>query len=397
MLFQNLDNKKECIGVYLDGEIHKDIPYDKLTKTWRFSNRFHNTEVEFAQLYCEGKSLDEVCPEATRRQWDYISNKIKAFFTSFYEAKITPSDYCFYDLIPEPFLLEYCDVKNNITQAVLKGYPKPSNYDFMVELCSVLESISDYPLSVNHEALKAHLGSPKARSLWNWLQNNEPCIKYNPYGTVTGRLTTLKEGFPILTLHQDHRTVLTPSNDFFVELDFNAAELRTFVHLCGREQPQEDIHDWNAENIFRKGTTRDEAKKRIFAWLYNPNAIHKSAEAIYNRGEAIKKYYRDGFVHTPFGRKIPCDDKKCLNYLIQSTTSDLFLRRMIAVNKFLKENATSHIAFCIHDSLVIDLRKSEINLIPRIKEIFSSTDFGDFKTNVKAGRDFGSLKDLSWT
>ena len=70
---------------------------------------------------------------------------------------------------------------------------------------------------------------------------------------------------------------------------------------------------------------------------------------------------------------------------------------MIAVNKFLKESATSHIAFCIHDSLVVDLRKSEINLIPRIKEIFSSTDFGDFKTNVKAGRDFGSLKDLSWT
>ena len=38
MLFQTLDDKSECVGVYSNGELHfKDIP-DGLSKTWGYSN-----------------------------------------------------------------------------------------------------------------------------------------------------------------------------------------------------------------------------------------------------------------------------------------------------------------------------------------------------------------------
>ena len=38
---------------------------------------------------------------------------------SFKESKINLRDNCFYDLIPEKFLLEYCFIKNEITNQVI--------------------------------------------------------------------------------------------------------------------------------------------------------------------------------------------------------------------------------------------------------------------------------------
>ena len=64
-----------------------------------------------------------------------------------------------------------------------------------------------------------------------------------------------------LTMDRKYRRVIEPTNDFFVELDFNAAELRTLIALQGKNQPAEDIHEWNVKNVYRGLVTREEAKK----------------------------------------------------------------------------------------------------------------------------------------
>ena len=212
------------------------------------------------------------------------------------------------------------------------------------------------------------------------------------FGSKTGRLTTKKNSFPILNLDKNYRKILKPKNDWFVELDFNAAELRTFLALAGKQQPKEDIHDWNAKNIYN-GSTRDEAKKRIFAWLYNPESTDYLSSKAYNRAEVVKKYYDGSQVTTFFNRIIPSDDHHALNYIIQSTTSDLFLRKMIDLWKFLKDKK-SFIAFSVHDSLVIDMPSDERDLINQIVEIFSRTKFGDFKVNVSGGKNYGNMRKI---
>ena len=325
MLFQTLDDKQECVGVYIDGEIYYgDVP-EGLTGTWSYAPYLDGRDIDYAGLFCGGLDCGHVCPEALKDQWEEKTDKLKAFLRSFQESKVDLHENCFFELVPSRFLLEYCELKNKITQHVLDNYPKPKNYDFM-------------------------LGITK---LANQLRNQ----KVN------------------------------------LDLSFNAAELRTLLALSGQEQPEQDIHTWNAEHVYNGQVTRDEAKKRIFAWLYNPISKDKLSAGTYDRDSVLDKHWDGEQVRTFYDRIIPADKHHALNYIIQSTTSDTFLRRVLAVNKLLQEKR-SKIAFCIHDSLVLDFAHEDREELLSIVKEFSKTDLGTFKVNVQAGKNFGEMKEM---
>tara|TARA_R100001594_G_scaffold76463_1_gene111071 strand:- start:190 stop:1140 length:951 start_codon:yes stop_codon:yes gene_type:complete len=312
---------------------------------------------------------------------------------SFQEAKISLYDNCFYDLVPERFVLEYCDVKNEITKHILENYDKPKNYNFLVSLSKVLEDIKYRHLNLDFSGFD--FGSSRGRMFHKKIKHRDPYIVYDLFGSKTGRLTTKKNSFPILTMDKRYREVIKPKNDCFLELDFNSAEIRTFLALQELKQPKEDIHAWIGENVFKGQLTRDEVKKKFFAWLYNPEAINEKLEKIFDKDKILEKYW-DGYnVETPYSRKMEAGKKHALNYLIQSTTSDLFLRRMIDIWHLLKSR-TSHIAFCIHDSLVIDFSAEDKMLLQQIVDKFSDTELGTFKINMSVGKDFGNMRELEW-
>ena len=166
------------------------------------------------------------------------------------------------------------------------------------------------------------------------------------------------------------------------------------IGLLDKKQPREDIHNWNLNNVFRKIGTREEAKKRVFAWLYNPKSQDYLLNREYDRDSVLQKYYNGKEVTTFCDRTIETDDHHALNYIIQSTASDLFLRQMIKVWEYLRDKK-SNIAFCLHDSLVIDLHDEDENMIHEIKEIFAKTELGTFRVNVSGGKDFGNMKAMN--
>lgn len=391
LLFQTLDDKKECVAFYIEDRLTKEKPAN-LTKTWNYTNFLQNEDIEYASLYCHGQSLEEVCPEHLKAEWRRISSKLKAFLISIREAKINLNDLCFYDLVPQRFLFEFCDLKNKISENVFETYRRPKNYDFLSDLLKVTEEIRFQKLNIDITAMNGELATFRGRQFFKKISKTEPCIKYDIFGSKTGRLTTKKNSFPILNLDKNYRKILKPNNDWLVELDFNAAELRTLLALCGQQQPEEDIHEYNAKNIYGN-LTREEAKKRIFAWLYNPESTDRVSNGVYDREEVIKKYFNGSQVTTFFDRTIPSDKHHALNYIIQSTTSDLFLHKMIDLWKFLKHKK-SFVAFSVHDSLVIDMASDERDLINQIVKIFSRTKFGDFKVNVSVGKDFGNMRKI---
>ena len=396
MLFQLMDNKKQCLGYCAEGKLFFDdeLPED-LSCTWKYSPALatKRTRIEYASLYCAGLPMEQACPEHLHRRLETHSAKIKAFLRSFLEAKVSLEENCFFDLVPNKFLLNYYDVKNEITQHVLENYERPENYQFLVRLSAVLSDIRSQPLNIDLTSIRDQLHNLPAKNFVQKIKQSKPVCDYNIFGTRTGRLTTNKGTFPILTMDKKFRSVLKPTNDWFVELDFNAAEIRTVLSLCGQEQPDGDIHDWNIRHIYNGKPIRDEAKKKIFAWLYNPNSTDTAPNKYYDKTFLEYTYYADGAVTTPFGRRIEADPHHAINYLVQSASSDNTLKQMIRLHLLL-QNSKSFVAFTMHDSVVIDLAHEEKELIPLLAMTFSETALGNFEVNLSAGPDFGSMREI---
>ncbi len=394
LYFQTLDDKGECVGIYKDGELFfQETPQD-LARTWKYAEYLEDSDVEFASIYSGNSSLSDCCPSYLIDEWTDVEERLKAFYRSFVIAKVDLNQNCFFDLVPKKFLIRYCEIRNRITKYVFENWPKPDNYDFMVDLTKVLTRIRYQKMNIDLSALSAQAHLPKFRQAIKKYSQVRPYCHYNIRGTKTGRLTTLSDSFPIMTLDKDLRAMVKPTQDWFVELDFNAAELRTLMTLAGSKVPLEDLHTWNATNLFPPGTDRAEAKQRLFSWLYDEAKTNPTLARYYNRDRVRAKYWDGEKVTTHFGREIEVDEKRALNYIIQSTTADLVLRQLIKVYNFLKDKK-SFVSFTIHDNIVLDIPNEERYIIPEVIEIFSNTDLGKFLVNVKAGKDFGNLKELN--
>jgi len=393
MLFQALDDKKECVGVYAKGELFFDnLPKD-LSRTWNYSASIDNPGIEFAKVYVNGLGLTDICPEHLKQDYEKTDRKMKSFYKSFITAKVSLDEHCFYDLVPKRHLLEFFSIKNQICAWVFENYEKPENHDFLSKIMRMTSSISHQKFSIDLNELNRFLAEERVRAFRKRVSQSTQRVSYDVFGTVTGRLTTTKQSFPILTLDKKFRNIVKPSNDWLVEIDYNAAELRTLMGLSGNAQPKEDLHKWNVENVYNNSITRDEAKERFFAWLYNPDSKDSNAEKFYSRDDLIQRYYSEGFVQTPMGRKIEVEEKKALNYLIQSTSSDIFLNSAYNVWRLLQDKR-SEIRFLIHDSILLDLSEEDKQLLPQIIDEFSKTPLGNYKVGVSVGKSYGEMRKI---
>jgi len=393
LFFQTFDDKEKCICVYTENNLFFDKFPKNLTTTWSYSEFLKDKDVEYAKLYCNNKTLNEVCPDHLREPWERVNKKIEAFYRSAAEVKLDLNEHCFFNLVPRKFLKDYGEIKNRISQHVINNYKRPENYDFLLSLTKVLTEIKNRKLNIDTSEINNQLFKFKTRKFIQRVNSKPHYITYDAFGTKTGRLST-KNSFPILTMDKDHRKILKPNNDWFIEFDYNAAELRVLLGLLGKEQPQEDIHEWNLKNVYKNIGIRDQIKKRIFAWLYNPNSKDHLSNKAYDRKAVVEKYYNGTQVTTFFNRVIPADEHHALNYIIQSTAADLFLRQMIKVWKLLK-NKKSYIAFCLHDSLIIDFSEQDMKVLVNLKKEFANTELGNFLVNVSAGENFGNMKKLN--
>ena len=68
MIFQAIDDKNECIGVYANGKLDFENIPTGLSKTWKYSGSITDDSVEYAWLYSGGKNLEDCCPD------EYIEN-----------------------------------------------------------------------------------------------------------------------------------------------------------------------------------------------------------------------------------------------------------------------------------------------------------------------------------
>lgn len=399
MLFQTLDDKKDCVAIFINNSLKSDVDLKELKKTWTYNAFLKGQDIDYASLYVEGKNLSEACPEHLKEEWDNINIKLKAFLNSFIESKVSLKENCFFDLTPERFLIQYCQIKNKICQHIFENVEKPKEYEFYRRFTEILNDIKYRELNININNIQNKLYKDNGLAFYKKIANGSKNINYNLYGSITGRLTVKKDSFPILTFPKQYRSILKPTNDWFISFDMNAAELRTAIALMGKEQPIGDFHEWSVQNIYNNELNRAQAKEVTTSWLYNSNSAlsqkyNDKLSSLFEKQNLKNKYWINGYVYTPYNRKIESDEHHAISYLNQSTFIDLFHRQIIKVDDYL-QNTNSFIAFMIHDEFVLDVKEEEKNMLLDIVNILQNTPYGIFPVNIKAGKDFSNMKKLN--
>lgn len=397
MLFQTLDSKKDCIAVFVDNSLIKKIP-DNVSRTWSYSPYLKGKNIEYANLYVEGKTLEEICPEVYKKNLDKINEKLKCIFNSFKNAKISLDENCFYDLTPKKYLEEYCDVKNKICEYVFDNYDRPKQYDFFCRFNELLFDIKDRSQNIDFNSFKNDLSDEKSLLYYRKLLSTNSYIEYNLFGAITGRLSTTKDSFPILSYPKKYRKYIKPYNDWFISFDMNAAELRTSLALVNKEQPEEDLYEMLAREVYQNKLSRTEVKEATTAWLYNSKNLNAQIykddlEEIFNKNLLKSKYWDGRIVYTPYDREIESDEHHAISYLNQSTFIDLFHRQVLKIYDYL-EAKNSFISFLLHDQFVLDVKDEEKKDILEIIRILQDTPYGKFPVKVEAGKNFGEMKKL---
>ena len=374
MILQTLDIKDNCQGIYLDGKFIIEPTEEQLTScdvVWKHSPMLkHDENYRFLYLSTQGQELSTFSPEPSL--FLESSKKFAAHKNAAVTAKVDLASECFFDLMPQHQLDKWFKAKDQALRNVLNS-SKEEDYDILHK-AHVLTS------NIAHQSIS--FAGKKGRVL------------YNIFGSATGRLTTKKNSVPVLTLKKEQRSLLRPQNDAFVELDLNAAEIRTLLGIMNKEQPSQDIHEWIMKNVYQGELTREQIKVKVFSWLYNFSAPKSRLDEIFSR-QIFRDFYlpEEQLLTTPFGRKIKVEERKAQNYLLQSATSDQVIENAYKIQKLLQDKK-SNIAFTLHDSIILDMSKEDAIMLPDIKRQFEKTRWGKFMSTCKIGKDFGSLKEL---
>ena len=83
MIFQAIDDKTECIGIYHQGMLYYDNFPEGLHKTWSYTGSLENKEIEFGYLYALGQSLEDAAPTQLREPLIKANKRLKAYLKSF--------------------------------------------------------------------------------------------------------------------------------------------------------------------------------------------------------------------------------------------------------------------------------------------------------------------------
>lgn len=242
---------------------------------------------------------------------------------------------------------------------------------------------------------------------------------FNQTITATGRISSTEpnlQNIPIkLDLGRELRKIFIPeSSDFiFLDADYSQIELRVLAHMSDDETlinafcEEQDIHKLTASQVFKipfdevTPRQRNNAKAVNFGIVYGIGAFSLSQDLSITRKEAERyidgyfekypkvKLYLDklidnaktkGYAETIFNRRriIPEINSKnfaqrsfgervAMNMPIQGSAADIIKIAMVRVFKALKkENLQSRLILQIHDELLIETKKDEINKVKKI-------------------------------
>ena len=250
--------------------------------------------------------------------------------------------------------------------------PIPDNFDFYNKIATnVFFLLEQGGIGITYEPFK-ELFKPR-NPLYN-IQDNITYTNYNLYN-VTSRPTNAfnSVNFAAIPKSTEHRQCFRPTNDYFVEFDFDGYHLRLLSEQIGYELTGESAHKQLAKHYFNKTDINEdeykEAKQINFHAIYGKIPEKWAHLEIFTKinsfiGDLWRRFEDDGEVLAPisgkaFGRGLKdMNPQKLMNYVMQSLETSRNILILKDVFKYL-QNKNSKLVLYTYDSLLFDFDKSD--------------------------------------
>ncbi len=307
-------------------------------------------------------------------------------------------------------------------------------------------------LAENHEIVKDILDYRKLNKLKSTYVDALPRLinpktsrvhsSFNQARAATGRLSSENPNLQNIPIRDEAgrkiRKAFVPRSEEYIMLaaDYSQIELRLIAEISNETamleafQKGQDIHRATAAKVYDvpyEEVTKDQrraAKTVNFSIIYGAGASNLSKQLKIKRSEAkviidqyfkqyngLKKYMeqvvedcrKNGYVKTMMGRKRYLPDvnssnafvrtnteRVAINTPVQGSAADMIKVAMIKIHQALKEgNYKTKMIMQVHDELVFDVHKSELEEIKPMIENLMKTALPNLKVPILVGMDVG--------
>jgi len=283
--------------------------------------------------------------------------------------------------------------------------------------------------SINKQTKRVHTSYSMASASTGRLASTNPNLQNIPIRTSDGR--RIREAF------------IARDGYKLISADYSQIELRLMAHAANETEmikafnENVDIHSQTASKVFGipiedlDSEIRRSAKAINFGIIYGISSFGLSKQLSCSQSEAknfiesyfdqfpkIKSYMdamienakMNGYVETFFGRRIPIKginsknfqersfaERQSINAPIQGSAADIIKRAMIKIhNVFQEKNIESKMLLQVHDELVFECPKDEINTVSNlIKKEMEQANLPLFPLNIPIVVDFGEADNWS--
>ena len=277
--------------------------------------------------------------------------------------------------------------------------------------------VDSLPKLINKRTGRIHTSFNQARAATGRLSSENPNVQNIPIRDEAGR---------------EIRKAFRPRSEEFVLLaaDYSQIELRLIAEMSGEKAMLDafnqgmDIHKATAAKVFNipieevTPDQRRQAKTINFSIIYGAGATNLSRQLDISRKEAselienyfneysgLKKFFDDtvqfardnGYVLTKLGRKRKLRDinsrnglarsnaeRMAINTPVQGTAADMIKIAMINIHQEMqKQNLKSKMLLQVHDELIFDMHRSEIEILTDLVVDKMVNAIPDLKVSIK--------------
>ena len=274
-------------------------------------------------------------------------------------------------LIPLSKLYESCEKVYNQVKHVI-DYTIPSGFDFYNKTATnVFFLLEQTGLGIYYEEFNK-LFKPR-NPLYNTI-DDKVLTSYNLYNATSRPTNAFNSvNFAAIPKTEQHRKCFHPTNDYFVEFDFDGYHLRLLSEQIGYELTGESAHKQLAKQYFNKEEITDEEYNQ--AKQINFHAIYGKIPEKYAFLDVFEKI--DGFIKSlwteyettgrvlapisnkPFTKALKdMHPQKLMNYIMQSLETSRNILILKDVLRYLKDKKTKLVLYT-YDALLFDFHKED--------------------------------------